>query len=454
MRLWFLLPLFACYAPAFSQTYIPRQNAFDDIDYFIKTLEQVHVNPYMFVTKEKLTTAVKQLKEGLDDSVSVRELITKLYSVTSLLKDAHTSPAIFQTIFQGELKKEIFFPWELISYQDQLYVPISTAKLSGLPAGAVIEQINGHDMKSLVKQLNNYYGGNEIYAREMTVKLFGYFLFLNNITAPFHIHYKDSSGTAGAVVLEKGVTFGKALVTTMPHLRAPYTFEMIDKRVGYFNFMGMSGQIDVLQRYLDSCMKVMKDNDIKVFAIDLRKNSGGNSLLANLVIGYFSNAKYNLMGGRKWKVSQLYKEYLIQNGNTGNDYLNKENGSVWELGSCKPVKSPFQQNELFKGAVYLITGPFTFSSANMFADGVKEFKLATVIGEPTGENTNDFGEIFNVTLPYSKIKMQVTTSYDYGAGCNKNLFQPVVPDILIQPTLYDKIQQKDKALEYILSLSK
>ncbi|XVJ65305.1 MAG: hypothetical protein HEQ40_03715 [Lacibacter sp.] len=236
----------------------------------------------------------------------------------------------------------------------------------------------------------------------------------------------------------------------MPHLRTPYTFEIIDKRVGYFNFMGMSGQMDLLQRYLDSCMKIMRDNNINVLAIDLRKNSGGNSLLANLVISYFSNAKYNLMGGREWKVSQLYKEYLIQNGNTASDYLKKENGTIWELGGCKPVKSPFLQKKLFTGTVYLITGSFTFSSANMFADGVKEYKLATVIGEPTGENTNDFGEIFNIALPHSNIKMQVTTSYDYGAGCKKNIFQPVIPDIPVYSTLQDKIQQKDKVLEYIL----
>ncbi|WP_407520248.1 S41 family peptidase [Lacibacter sp. MH-610] len=450
MRLWFLLPLLACCASSFSQTYIPRQKAFDDVDYFIKTMEEVHVNPYMFVTREKLNSAVQQLKDGLGDSVSTRELITKLYSITSLLKDAHTSPAIFQTIFQDELKKEQFFPWELVVYEDQLYVPVSTSKLSGVPAGAIIEQINGYKMKSLLQQMNSYYGGNEIYAREMTVKLFGYFLFLNNIKAPFHILYKDTAGITGTLRLEKGVTFGKALVTTMPHLRTPYTFEIIDKRVGYFNFMGMSSQMDLLQRYLDSCMKIMRDNNINVLAIDLRKNSGGNSLLANLVISYFSNAKYNLMGGREWKVSKLYKEYLIQNGNTASDYLKKENGTIWKLGGCKPVKSPFLQKELFTGTVYLITGPFTFSSANMFADGVKEYKLATVIGEPTGENTNDFGEIFNITLPHSNIKMQVTTSYDYGAGCKKNIFQPVIPDIPVYSTLQDKIQQKDKVLEYIL----
>jgi hypothetical protein len=46
----------------------------------------------------------------------------------------------------------------------------------------------------------------------------------------------------------------------------------------------------------------------------------------------------------------------------------------------------------------------------MLADAVKQYKLATLIGEPTGESTNDFGEVYTMELPNSKVKVQVTTA--------------------------------------------
>lgn len=86
----------------------------------------------------------------------------------------------------------------------------------------------------------------------------------------------------------------------------------------------------------------------------------------------------------------------------------------------------------------------------MIADGAKQFKLAEIIGQPTGENTNDFGETYVFSLPGSTVKMQTTTSFDYGADCNKNIHQPVMPDKTITYTLHDRIYEKDKALEYLL----
>ncbi|WP_394801084.1 S41 family peptidase [Chryseobacterium gleum] len=102
----------------------------------------------------------------------------------------------------------------------------------------------------------------------------------------------------------------------------------------------------------------------------------------------------------------------------------------------------------------MLTGPFTFSSANLVADGMKQYKLAELVGEPTGEYTNDFGEAFMFTLPKSKIQMRSTSSMSFGADCNTSSYTPVVPDILIVPTLQDKINGIDKPLEYILKTVK
>ena len=156
------------------------------------------------------------------------------------------------------------------------------------------------------------------------------------------------------------------------------------------------------------------------------------------------------MGGRRGKISEGYKHYLLANGDSTNQYLQKQTGSIWELGNCKAQHPRFKKKNVFTGKVYVLTGPFTFSSANMLADGVKQFKLAEIVGEPTGEDTNDFGEAYSFTLPRSKIKIQTSTSFDFGAACDKKTQTPVVPDKLVPRTLADRIQEKDRAMEYVL----
>jgi hypothetical protein len=454
MRLLFAVTFFSVTLTGFCQVTISRQQAVSDIDYFITILEQVHVNPYEALSRDKLTSEVLKLKESLTDSISIKEFITRLYLFTALLKDAHTSPAVFQNCFRDELKQEIFFPYELVTEGDSLYIPQSTAAVTGIPAGACVISINDMPAVSFIQEFSNYIGGIQTFSREMSRRLLGYFLFLHQLKPPFHIKYKDATGQTGSAILEKGTTFGRSLAATMPHIRTSYTFNIIDEKLGYFQFMAMSGSISQLEHYLDSCMQLMKQRKIEAWAIDLRNNSGGNSVLADVVISYFNNKNYSLMGGRRWKISQQYKDYLIQNGNSGHEYHQHSNGTVWKVGNCKPGKPVFEQSEKFSGKVFLITGPFTFSSANMFADGVKQYNLATIIGEPTGEATNDFGELYTFTLPASKVNMQVTTSYDFGASCNKKEKQPVNPHVLVRPSLQDKVQQKDKALDYILSVVK
>jgi len=438
-------------ANCFSQTFISKQKAADDIDFYNKTIEEVHVNPFLFIQKKAYYQEVEKLKNSLGDSISTNDFILLLYRLSALLKDGHNTPFIVQTVIIDELRKEQFFPYNLISHNNKLFIPKSAAINSGLPVGGEIISINSVYVNTLLPKMEKYIGGNKAYVKEMSGKFFSYFLFLSGIKAPFQIQYIDSSGKIKSKFIATGFKFKDALAVTMPHIKNEYSFNILSDKLGYIDFMSMSGDFNRFDKFLDSCFTVIKKNNIKHVAIDIRKNSGGNSVLGDLLFSYITTKKYTMMGGRKWKVSAIYKNYLQQKGDTVNDYLKKANGTVWELGNCEPQENRFKNNNQFSGKVYLLTGPFTFSSANMIADGAKQYKIAELIGEPTGENTNDFGEAYVFVLPNSKIKMQTTTSFDFGANCNKNTYQPVMPDKLIRNNLQDKIHEKDKVLEYILS---
>ena len=55
----------------------------------------------------------------------------------------------------------------------------------------------------------------------------------------------------------------------------------------------------------------------------------------------------------------------------------------------------------FTGPVYLLISAQTFSSAMSCAAAAKDYGLATIVGEETGESVNSTGEVFTEKRPAS-----------------------------------------------------
>ena len=451
MKYLILLAFIGLFTTSYCQSYIAKSKALEDIDYANNTIQETHVNPFLFISKQKYFVAVQSLKKSIKDSIEIKDFVRLLYKMTALLKDGHTAPHLAQPAFRSELQQEIFFPFSLVIENTSLYVPKTTAEVSGIPKGASITSINNKNVKELLIDMSKYTGGTKEHGKEMQNKLFSYFLFLSHVSAPFTIIYKDSTGKQHQKLVEKGVKFIDALSVTMPHLKSPYSFRVIDNKLGYFDFRNMSVDMNELDKYLDSCVGLLKDNQIRYLAVDLRKNAGGNSANGDLLLSYLTKDKYLLSGGKDWKISDLYKEQLRKNGDTTNEYLSRKTGTIWHTNTCITHAPLFVNKDIYNGKVFFLTNPFTFSSANMLADGAKQFKLATLVGEETGENCSDFGEAFNFLLPNSRIRMQASSSFEYGADCDKNKFVPVTPNRLVKSTVWDKINEKDIPVEFILN---
>ena len=64
-----------------------------------------------------------------------------------------------------------------------------------------------------------------------------------------------------------------------------------------------------------------------------------------------------------------------------------------------------------KGRIYVLIGRATFSSAMMNALEMRNRTEALLLGEPTGQKPNSFGEIISVDLEGTDLKLQVSTRY-------------------------------------------
>lgn len=445
-----VLLLCSCVYLPFAQQLVRKEEAKADIDYFYKTVCDSHYNPFLFISQKKMERKIIKIKDELPQELSMKEMTLIMYQVSALLQDAHANPSISQSYMKEDFNLPLFFPAVMVSTSENLYVPANSA---GLPLGAELLRINGIDVKKLYAKIQQNIGGTPQFREAVACKLFSYFLYLENVKPPFLVTCKTKSGVE-EVLIDNGVKFKEILSLSMPGTAKPYDFRVINEKIAYLDFRSMSGNIDEFKTFLDQTFSTIKNKNLKVLAVDIRENSGGNSNLGELLISYLTQKKYSLQGGKRWKISQIYKDKLLADGHNQSSYLKQENGTVWEAENNTEHENPFKRDHVFTGKVYLLTGPFTFSSANLLADGMKHYKLAELIGESTGEYTNDFGEAFVFTLPNSKIRMRSTSSFSIGTAKQINKYEVVTPDVKIVPTLEDKINGIDKVLEYVIEENK
>ncbi|WP_343746071.1 S41 family peptidase [Chitinophaga sp.] len=432
-----------------AQSTLSRRQAIADIDEYTRTLQASHYAPFMHVSQKDYNAGVDKIKRSIGDSIHTRDLVWTFYRITALLGDAHSTPQLGQPFFRDEMKKDQFFPYKLAQDKHRIYIPAKLAADLGIPAGAEITDINGRKMDALYEEILSGMAGLPSFREEASSRLLSYFLFLKGIQPPFVLSYKDNKGLTGSTVISAGVPFRQALAATMPHIAQPYTYRLLNNKLGYIDVRSLSGNVNAFRTFLDSCFREFKTAGIRHLAIDLRQNSGGNTLLVDLLFSYITHKKYS-WGRKSWKISQPYKDMLIAGGDTTDSYLQHANGTVWESEDCIPKEGPFKRDTVFDGKVYFITGAFTFSSAMAMADVVKVYGLGTILGEPTGENVIDFGEAFPIVLPNSGIRIQSTTSLSHGADCNRTKNGPVLPDVAMKPQLQDKIWDKDPVLKYLI----
>jgi Peptidase family S41 len=434
----------------FAQMELTHQQAMEDIDYYVRTMRASHYDPAHYISKAGYDARIKEIKSEIGDSIGLKDFVFLFYEVTALLNDAHSTPQFGQPSLQEELKKEQFFPYKLVHDKHKVYAPRPLAKAVGIPAGTEITDINGQQVSALFEQVQQRIAGLPPFRAAASERLMAYFFFLKDIKPPFVLHYKDEKGMMQQATVNTGVTLKKALSATMPHIVKPYDSDILANKLGYVDVRSLSGDIATFRSFLDTCFLNFKKAGIHDVAIDLRQNSGGNTLLGDLLFSYITNKKYQ-WGKKSWRISEVYKNYLKADDDTNAPYLKHPDGSIWVSGDgCLPQESPFKNDRKFEGNVFFITGSFTFSSAMAMADVVKVYKLGTIIGQPTGENVQDFGEAFVITLPHSKMRIQSTTSFSHGVNCSNTKNGPVLPDINIPTTWEEEVAEKDKVMEYLL----
>lgn len=172
------------------------------------------------------------------------------------------------------------------------------------------------------------------------------------------------------------------------------------------------------QETLDSFFSDVFNNSISNIIVDLRGNGGGNSTVANEFLKYIDVDTY-----RTWDSNIRFGWYLLRNRD-------------------KVVDNP-QKPVTFNGDLYVLTDTFTYSAAMDFAMLIGDNDLGTLVGEPSGNLPDSYGDILFFQMPNSDLVVRISYKKWYRIDAAKAQ-EALIPDVVVPAE-----EALDKALELI-----
>lgn len=392
--------------PAERRMLTPDQWA-SDLEQLAKDLPAKHKNFFHRTGKEPWERRVADLKAKLPDlsePVTILEL-AKLCAAA----DAHT-----QLLALPYFRSRPAFPVAFTAVKEGLVLTAAPADNADL-LGSLLVGIGGVPAAAAVERLSEFYPWENAPSRTLFLAPWltrpDAYLAAGLTTTPEHADFtlRTPAGEERTVALRSAPSAdlragkvkvapltiapaGLAALSAKQDPRALWFAMLPDKPVLYLRYNHCSDDKDgKVADYADAALARLEQG-VERLIIDLRFNGGGNSALLDPFIAALA------------------------------------------------AREPFKK----KGSVLVLTAAGTFSSAQLNASSLRKRCGAVVLGEPTGQKPNTYGEVKSFALTNSKLQVAYSTKlFKTEAGDPDSM----TPDVLIEPTRADLLAGKDPILE-------
>ena len=391
----------------------------------INSFKSAYVDPFNYLeTKRFKKSCSLFLRRPSGKSITLLEACKRMLKFASEFSDGHiyTDFSEIKKLMETEflLKRIKLFPFQPIISGKKLYIPENSL---GLPVGAEIVGIGSLDTDKILKILASASCG-ETYANKLSnfaKRDFAYRLFLSfGEKASFLLRLKANGKAVPHKI--KPVYFWQIENTVKQE--SVNSFKRISKDIIYFKL----DSFQRTQKYLELLEKFsaeLKENNYKTLILDIRDNSGGNSLALEELLFKISYVPFRVYNATRVKRSRLAEAIYGAKFEQDLDYGQRR---VYQ---CK--EELIGDETAFKGRIYLLTGPETFSTAFDCASVLREMKRATLIGEPCGGRMIQTGNHFpiylfkhliSLTVPYKDFVPWGERFKDFSYSNPKELIEP------------------------------
>jgi hypothetical protein len=439
----------------------------EDIDYFIKSVEEVSPFPYMNADSLSIQVLADHLKKKRDRKGN--ELYLDFMRLSAAYNVGHIYTFPPEAMLDEAIKNgDRFFPlfikknqgkWEIMGIIDNA--------LPENKIGYEVLKINGKEMSEIIETIQPLLA-NDGNSEEMIGASLPFLLWAVNTSYPYSVEIMNQETGISEILELQGTNDLDKYRTQKPidtkvKLQDFITFELLDKNIGYINaksfgFIQNKEITKSFEKELEAYFASLKEKGVANLIIDLRENGGGSSYPADAILQKIAKKPYQQTGGSTMRVSRQFGEFLdglpwafrmIAKKGLMKDYHKYPIGTNIKEES-KPIL-PKKVKNSFSGQVYVLIGPNTHSAAMMMANAVEDFDLGILVGEPTKSIPRELSNALPLKTPNAKIAFVVPASLFARANGDENNFEPVKPDVIINTTSKD-IEQKegDPVMQYVL----
>ncbi len=368
------------------------EEALEDLEYMMERFRNHHPawleegNAGVAAVESQYETEVMAM-EAVQGEISVLELYRAASRIAAKMHDGHTYP-----YWNGEEKLYIHDFTQINEYGAPL--TIDGVTFSGLLEA--YKQVAAYEL--------DFYVENQF---ESQVIINEYMLRLCGVDTSDGVTMTFENGAGTEEYHYDFVPIAKVKGYEYSEEEEPWVYYEIDKEnsVGIFTLTTCVNN-EEYQSVLENFFTEVFAENIENVVVDLRYNGGGNSAVANEFITYLDVEKY-----QGWDSGIRFGRYLYKNENI--------------------VHKNKQKEQVFDGQVYVLTNIKTYSAAMDFAMLIGDNDLGTIVGEPSGNLPDSYGDILSFQMPNSKLMLCVSHKRWYRVDQSKS-GQPIMPDYEVE----------------------
>ena len=371
----------------------------DDVEYFAKELPKRHKNLFLSFPKENFEREISRLKSDLPQ-LSDKEVVFRLQQISAKAGDLHTYVirrigAVFPIVV-GQFGEDFFVT---AVAQKELQYLLGTKLIS-------IDDVNFVEVSQTALTLIS--AENKFALKALLPRV---------ITDAEAIHFLGITlmeGTAKFTFEKKGelITWNARAETNIPKTAWHFAYDkpplsmsrpeefywqhvIPEARALYINYSRCEERKDLpFSQFVNDIAVILDQQPVDRVIIDLRTNSGGNEAI------------------------------------------------------IRPLIQALKQRKV---SIFVLIGRRTFSSAFGNALSIKTQLKGVLLGEPTGQKPNAFGEVEFFTLKNSQLKIQYSTKW--WARLKSDDTDALYPDISIEVGIEQYKNGEDTVLETALRLN-
>lgn len=475
---------------------IPAHQLHEDIDEFIDILEEVHVNPYMKISKDKFYQAVNRLKQSISDSLNRQQFYQVFTPLVDLLNDSHTGvkfPAGIWKYYQYEADG-LFFPMVIKTTRDKrIFIERDFSK-SNIPDNAEILSINSIKSEDIINTFLKYeHSPIETSSIKRLERKFQDFMWwILDFRGPYTVETDIGIFEVEGQTWSKYYENSKRFKQSTPSSQEKISLVEVDTETCILKITSYSGSLSEFQIQIEEQFKRIQDKGYKNLIIDVRNNGGGNDNNGRTVLDYITDkplsealaSTFMIKRSKRYEkyqkckapwiirwmvnlrtVSWFNKEYrkllkaLLKTPRGENaiaqlpsieptENADRSKTNVFELSILEPTENPHR----FKGNVYVLSNQNSYSATTAFLGAIKDYGLGTIIGTETGDCPTGFGQNLYFELNNSSLRCHSSTTFMIRVSGDTDMTHGVIPDYYVEQTIGDTEKDIDTILKKVLDL--